>query len=61
MAQERDEVAHVEHLGCAVEFNSANDRFECPCHESGFAKGLPLGRFGLTDEVASVVPARTRL
>jgi Rieske Fe-S protein len=26
------------HLGCAVEFDSADGRFECPCHESGFAK-----------------------
>jgi menaquinol-cytochrome c reductase iron-sulfur subunit len=26
------------HLGCAVEFDSGDDRFECPCHESGFAK-----------------------
>jgi Rieske Fe-S protein len=26
------------HLGCAVEFSTAEDRFECPCHESGFAK-----------------------
>jgi len=26
------------HLGCAVEFNAAAARFECPCHESGFAK-----------------------
>jgi Rieske Fe-S protein len=26
------------HLGCAVEFDGAEDRFECPCHESGFAK-----------------------
>ena len=26
------------HLGCAVEFNAADDQFECPCHESGFAK-----------------------
>jgi menaquinol-cytochrome c reductase iron-sulfur subunit len=26
------------HLGCAVEFDSSRDRFECPCHESGFAK-----------------------
>ena len=25
------------HLGCAVEFNAANDRFECPCHLSKFA------------------------
>jgi Rieske Fe-S protein len=25
------------HLGCAVEFNSGDDRFECPCHESAFA------------------------
>ena len=26
------------HLGCAVEFDADNDRYECPCHESGFAK-----------------------
>ena len=26
------------HLGCAVEFDAAEERFECPCHESGFAK-----------------------
>jgi menaquinol-cytochrome c reductase iron-sulfur subunit len=26
------------HLGCAVEFDAANSRFECPCHKSGFAK-----------------------
>jgi menaquinol-cytochrome c reductase iron-sulfur subunit len=26
------------HLGCAVEFDSGQDRFECPCHESGFGK-----------------------
>jgi Rieske Fe-S protein len=26
------------HLGCAVEFDAAEDRYECPCHESGFAK-----------------------
>jgi menaquinol-cytochrome c reductase iron-sulfur subunit len=26
------------HLGCAVEFDTANSRFECPCHKSGFAK-----------------------
>jgi Rieske Fe-S protein len=26
------------HLGCAVEFDAGDDRFECPCHESGFAK-----------------------
>jgi Rieske Fe-S protein len=26
------------HLGCAVEFDVAADRFECPCHESGFDK-----------------------
>ena len=26
------------HLGCAVEFDGAEDRYECPCHESGFAK-----------------------
>jgi nitrite reductase/ring-hydroxylating ferredoxin subunit len=26
------------HLGCAVEFDPAENRFECPCHESAFAK-----------------------
>jgi nitrite reductase/ring-hydroxylating ferredoxin subunit len=26
------------HLGCAVDFDAAADRFECPCHESGFAE-----------------------
>lgn len=26
------------HLGCAIEFDAHRDRFECPCHESGFAK-----------------------
>jgi Rieske Fe-S protein len=26
------------HLGCAVEFDAGEDRFECPCHESGFGK-----------------------
>jgi Rieske Fe-S protein len=26
------------HLGCAVEFSSAKDQFECPCHVSGFNK-----------------------
>jgi len=26
------------HLGCAVEFAGAENRYECPCHESGFAK-----------------------
>ena len=26
------------HLGCAVEFDAAESRFECPCHESAFAK-----------------------
>jgi len=26
------------HLGCAIEFDAHLDRFECPCHESGFAK-----------------------
>jgi len=26
------------HLGCAVEFDKPEDRYECPCHESGFAK-----------------------
>jgi Rieske Fe-S protein len=26
------------HLGCAVDFDAAADRFECPCHESGFGK-----------------------
>jgi Rieske Fe-S protein len=26
------------HLGCAVEFDGAESRYECPCHKSGFAK-----------------------
>jgi nitrite reductase/ring-hydroxylating ferredoxin subunit len=26
------------HLGCAVEFDDAEGRYECPCHESAFAK-----------------------
>jgi menaquinol-cytochrome c reductase iron-sulfur subunit len=26
------------HLGCAVEFDASHDRYECPCHVSGFAK-----------------------
>jgi menaquinol-cytochrome c reductase iron-sulfur subunit len=26
------------HLGCSVEFDAAEDHFECPCHVSGFAK-----------------------
>jgi Rieske Fe-S protein len=26
------------HLGCSVEFDAAEDQFECPCHVSGFAK-----------------------
>jgi Rieske Fe-S protein len=26
------------HLGCAVEYDASQQRFECPCHESGFAK-----------------------
>jgi Rieske Fe-S protein len=26
------------HLGCAVEFDAGDGRFECPCHESGFGK-----------------------
>jgi Rieske Fe-S protein len=30
--------AECPHLGCAVEFDAAEGRFECPCHESGFAK-----------------------
>jgi menaquinol-cytochrome c reductase iron-sulfur subunit len=30
--------AKCPHLGCAVEFSTAHDQFECPCHESGFAK-----------------------
>lgn len=25
------------HLGCAVEFDADEDRFECPCHESFFS------------------------
>jgi len=26
------------HLGCMVDFNRASSEFECPCHESAFAK-----------------------
>ncbi|WP_159517968.1 QcrA and Rieske domain-containing protein [Sunxiuqinia indica] len=26
------------HLGCIVQFNASNDRFECPCHASAFEK-----------------------
>jgi menaquinol-cytochrome c reductase iron-sulfur subunit len=26
------------HLGCAVDFNAAANQFECPCHQSAFAK-----------------------
>jgi menaquinol-cytochrome c reductase iron-sulfur subunit len=26
------------HLGCAVEFDAGENRYECPCHESGFGK-----------------------
>ena len=26
------------HLGCAVDFRDAHDRFECPCHDAVFAK-----------------------
>jgi menaquinol-cytochrome c reductase iron-sulfur subunit len=26
------------HLGCTVEFDKTDSHFECPCHESGFAK-----------------------
>jgi len=26
------------HLGCALEFDAANNQFECPCHKSGFDK-----------------------
>lgn len=26
------------HLGCAVDFDQSNNRFECPCHKSGFNK-----------------------
>jgi nitrite reductase/ring-hydroxylating ferredoxin subunit len=26
------------HLGCAVEFDAAEDHFTCPCHESAFGK-----------------------
>jgi nitrite reductase/ring-hydroxylating ferredoxin subunit len=25
------------HLGCAVDYDTAAGRYECPCHESGFA------------------------
>jgi nitrite reductase/ring-hydroxylating ferredoxin subunit len=26
------------HLGCAVEFNTGENRFECPCHASAFTR-----------------------
>ncbi len=26
------------HLGCIIQFNNNNDRFECPCHASAFEK-----------------------
>jgi Rieske Fe-S protein len=26
------------HLGCAVDYQAADGQYECPCHESGFAK-----------------------
>ena len=26
------------HLGCAVDYNMADGEFQCPCHESAFAK-----------------------
>jgi cytochrome b6-f complex iron-sulfur subunit len=26
------------HLGCIIQFNNKNDRFECPCHASAFEK-----------------------
>jgi menaquinol-cytochrome c reductase iron-sulfur subunit len=26
------------HLGCAVDYNTAESEFDCPCHESAFAK-----------------------
>lgn len=30
--------ARCPHLGCAVHFDSASDRFRCPCHGSVFAR-----------------------
>jgi Rieske Fe-S protein len=30
--------AKCPHLGCLVDFNRAKDEFQCPCHESAFAK-----------------------
>jgi nitrite reductase/ring-hydroxylating ferredoxin subunit len=30
--------ASCPHLGCAVEYDASHDRYECPCHVSGFAK-----------------------
>ncbi len=36
--QVRAFTATCPHLGCAVEFDAADDRFECPCHESAFGK-----------------------
>ena len=31
--------AECPHLGCFVDFNSADQHFECPCHKSAFAVG----------------------
>ncbi len=30
--------AECPHLGCFVDFNAADQHFECPCHKSAFAK-----------------------
>ncbi len=30
--------AECPHLGCFVDFNRTADQYECPCHESAFAK-----------------------
>jgi Rieske Fe-S protein len=28
----------VSHLGCAIDWDAAADRFKCPCHRSAFDK-----------------------
>jgi menaquinol-cytochrome c reductase iron-sulfur subunit len=36
--QVRAFTAACPHLGCSIEYSLANERFECPCHESAFAR-----------------------
>lgn len=53
------------HLGCAVPFNTAEDRFHCPCHQSLYDKRTalvtggpaprPLGLFHIGEENGSLV------